>query len=428
MMVSLFRNAALRRGSRARRRIAIAGPPNVESLEERKLPTILVLPITSVPNFTATLELAGLAGNNIFEGVPVAAGNLFGTYGNTALSSTYGLNPEFGIDVGTSYYSATETNNATINGNAVANAGAITWLLVNFGPTATTVLDQDALQAAIWRTEFGENFELDGVDNSVPISPSSVNAQIAATYQADLAALGSNTLPVSDALWISPFSSAIPQSSQAEGLVALDPGPAPAQTASTQIAVTSSVTPAALGQAVTIGAAVTNLDSQGGTPTGSVQFQVDGTNFGKPIPLSPTGTAALVGTKLDVGVHTVDAVYIPSGSFTTSTSPRYMQTITPDVTSTIVTSSANRSRKGKAVNFSVTVADDSPLGSAVPRGTVVLKIDGQTRASAALSHDKAVFKGIKLAAGTHTVTVYYTPLDASFAASEGELVTGERVK
>ncbi len=73
----------------------------------------------------------------------------------------------------------------------------------------------------------------------------------------------------------------------------------------------------------------------GGTPTGSVQFQIDGANYGKPVPLSTlsaSGTAAINDATLGVGSHKIDAVYIPTGNFTTITSPIYSQTITPDVT------------------------------------------------------------------------------------------------
>src|SRR5205085_4104396 len=55
-----------------------------------------------------------------------------------------------------SYPNATVTADGTTYGSAVPNAGAISWLVTNIGPTATTPEQQDALQAAIWRTESSE--------------------------------------------------------------------------------------------------------------------------------------------------------------------------------------------------------------------------------------------------------------------------------
>jgi hypothetical protein len=316
MMLSLFRNGALRRGKNSRRRIAIARTPRLESLEDRKLPAVLVLPITSLPAFTITLTLPGSAGGNTVGNVPVAGGNFLGTYNTTTLSSSYGLSPQLGMAVGVSYYSASENSNGTIYGTAVPNAGSIAWLVSKLGPTATTADAQDALQAAIWQVEFGNDFGLD----------SSNNATLIADFEADLTALGNNTLPVSDVMWINPDSTETFPLAQVEGLVAL-----PATT--------------------------------------------------------------------------------------------------PDATATFVTASANPARKGKAVNFSVTVlADQSSVGAVIPLGTVVFKIDGKIKASVQLSNGKAVLDGIKLAVGTHTVTVYYTPLNATFAASQGELIGGETIR
>src|SRR5262249_23757213 len=56
------------------------------------------------------------------------------------------------------------------------------------------------------------------------------------------------------------------------------------QTASTT-PVTSSATPSVPGQSVTFTAAVTPTAGGGGTPTGTVQFQIDGMNFGSPVSL-----------------------------------------------------------------------------------------------------------------------------------------------
>src|SRR5262249_50430597 len=83
--------------------------------------------------------------------------------------------------------------------------------------TAVTLIQQDALQAAIWRTEYGTGFQLDGVDNANPAPV--FNSTVGAVYKADLAALGSNTAPVGNVVWISPGTN--PDNTQVQGLVVL---------------------------------------------------------------------------------------------------------------------------------------------------------------------------------------------------------------
>jgi parallel beta-helix repeat protein len=74
--------------------------------------------------------------------------------------------------------------------------------------------------------------------------------------------------------------------------------------------VTSSANPSSFGQAVTFTATVT---SDSGTPTGTVQFKVDGTNLGTPVALAG-GTATSPSTSsLGVGTHTVTAEYSGAG-------------------------------------------------------------------------------------------------------------------
>ena len=95
-------------------------------------------------------------------------------------------------------------------------------------------------------------------------------------------------------------------------------------TVNTTTSVSSSQNPSSFGQAVTFSATV--APSTGVTaPTGSVQFVVDGSNFGGAITLSPSGsngvaTSATVAALTASGSpHTVAAQYTPTGSFNAST-------------------------------------------------------------------------------------------------------------
>src|SRR5687767_7629126 len=100
----------------------------------------------------------------------------------------------------------------------------------------------------------------------------------------------------------------------------------------TTTAVTSSQDPSVYGQAVTFTATVT--PTSGVTPpTGSVQFQIDGVNFGAPVTLSPSGSNGVANSgsisTLNVAdsPHAITAIYTPTGSYTGSTSPIFNQDV-----------------------------------------------------------------------------------------------------
>ncbi len=70
------------------------------------------------------------------------------------------------------------------------------------------------------------------------------------------------------------------------------------------VGVTSSLNPSAYGQAVSFTATVT-----GASPTGSVQFNIDGGAFGSPVTLASGSATSGTTSTLTAGTHTVTAVY-----------------------------------------------------------------------------------------------------------------------
>ena len=85
--------------------------------------------------------------------------------------------------------------------------------------------------------------------------------------------------------------------------------------AATSTVIASSSNPSAVGQSVTFTATVT---SRGGTPSGSVQFRIDGVNVGAPVALNGNGTATYTTSSLAAGNHTVAADYTGSADFNAS--------------------------------------------------------------------------------------------------------------
>jgi hypothetical protein len=99
--------------------------------------------------------------------------------------------------------------------------------------------------------------------------------------------------------------------------------------AASKTTLVSSANPAALGQAVTFTATVTAAAPGSGTPTGSVQFIIDGVNFGNPVPLvNGSATSDSINT-LASGTHTISATYAGDVNFTAAPVANLTQSIGP---------------------------------------------------------------------------------------------------
>jgi hypothetical protein len=90
-----------------------------------------------------------------------------------------------------------------------------------------------------------------------------------------------------------------------------------AQQTATLTTVTSSANPSLLNQSVTFTATVTPASSVSLTPTGTVQFQIDGVNAGGPVSLNG-GSASFSISNLPAGAHTITTVYSGDGAFLSS--------------------------------------------------------------------------------------------------------------
>jgi hypothetical protein len=205
----------------------------------------------------------------------------------------------------------------------------------------------------------------------------------------------------------------------------------------TSTTVTSSANPSIFGQSVRFTATVTNTAGDTATPTGSVQFSVDGAPFGTAVPLAGSGAAATgtSGATATLSVsgspHTIKAVYTNTDGSFSGSSGTLSQTVNPAPTSTTVTSLVNPSIFGQSVTFTATVANTSGAGisTATPTGSVQFSIDGVAFGTAVpLAGSGAAATGTSGATATlsvsgslHTIKAVYTNTDGSFSGSSGTL-------
>jgi hypothetical protein len=160
-----------------------------------------------------------------------------------------------------------------------------------------------------------------------------------------------------------------------------------------------------------------------GTPTGTVQFKVDGTNLGAPVALA-SGTATSPSTSsLSTGSHAVTAVYGGDANFFGSTSAAKNQQVDKAATTTSLTDAPSPTVSGQAVTFTAHVAVVAP-GVGALDGAVQFNIDGQPFGTAVPlgAGDDATLTVSNLATGNHDVVAVYNGT-ADFASSSSATVT-----
>ena len=126
--------------------------------------------------------------------------------------------------------------------------------------------------------------------------------------------------------------------------------------ASTSATVISSLNPSTYGQAVSFTTNVAVLAPGAGTPSGTVQFVVDGGNFGSPVTLAAgSATSSSISTLME-GTHTVSAIYSGNSNFSTSSvALTGGQIVNQASATTSVTSNLNPSVYGQSVTLTATI-------------------------------------------------------------------------
>ncbi len=190
--------------------------------------------------------------------------------------------------------------------------------------------------------------------------------------------------------------------------------------ASTTTTVSTSPNPSVFGQPVALSATVEPVAPGTGTPTGTVQFVVDGVPVGAPVALVGGETAPFAISSLSRASHTITAVYAGDGEFVGSQSDDVTQVVNKATTKVALASSAPTSVYGQPVTFTATVSVVAP-GAGAPAGTITFK-DGttvlDTVAVSSATGEQASFTTSGLSVGQHAIVAEYSG-DDSFLASSG---------
>ena len=145
-------------------------------------------------------------------------GSITSTLDGKSLPWLYCVEIDRNINVPGTYDTPFRTD-GIVHGNLLAHAGGVAWLVDHFAASAVSLDQQGGLQAAIWRTIYGSDFKLYGVDITGTGTGTNANTTaIKNNYTADLTALGANVDPLSNVRWLSPTAVGDP-TSLVQGLV-----------------------------------------------------------------------------------------------------------------------------------------------------------------------------------------------------------------
>ena len=182
--------------------------------------------------------------------------------------------------------------------------------------------------------------------------------------------------------------------------------------ASTTTALTSSLNPSVVSQAVTFTATVTS--PAGAPPNGELITFKNGSAVLGTAALSG-GIASLTTSSLAAGVYTITATYGGDANFTASTSPGLRQVVnsaSKSATSTTLSSSLNPSTYGQSVTWKATVTTSGPVP---PTGSVTFSWSTYTIGSATLNSS-----GIAILTKSN-LNVYTYPLVAVYKGDSSNL-------
>lgn len=363
-------------------------------------------------NATGAVNLSGSPTLLATAGFQGATGNSF-----TILVSSMGISGTFnGL-----------ANNATltINGQIFQiQYTATSVVLIRLASSTATVLSSSPNPSV-----FGQAVTFTATVTAVPPATGAPSGSV--TFQEGSIILGTANVTASG---IATFTTSTPLAVGPHTIVAVyngDSSFAPSSSSSvtqvvnqgaTQTTLSASTNPSVFGQPVAFTATITPTNPSFGTPTGTVQFLIDGMNFGSPVTLANGVATSAAASNLSVGDHFIMAVYSGDASFSGSNQALAPQTVNRAATAATITSSANPSTFGLPVTFTA-VVQATPPGSGTPTGTVTFA-DGTTLLGRASldSAGAATFTTATLAGGTRSITALYSG-DTNFAPVTAPVLT-----
>lgn len=200
--------------------------------------------------------------------------------------------------------------------------------------------------------------------------------------------------------------------------------------ANSNVALTSSLNPSQVGQAVTFTATVTGETGSQGTPTGTVQF-FDGATLLGTATLDSNGQATLTTSALPAGARTITAVYSGDADYNGSTSPVLIQNVgstqigsivvfAGSPQSTVVNTAFGTNLQARVLDTNgdpvagVSVTFTAPQVTNLPTGTFTGQVPTATAITDANGVATAPVLTANTVAGSFTVTATIGTLTANF--------------
>ncbi len=190
------------------------------------------------------------------------------------------------------------TLSVILDSSSVSLSGSIPYLLTGDTPTYTASV-QSALDGTTLTTG-AVQFQIDGVNQGSPVA---IDLNGNASFAAGPLSAGSHVITAV-------YSGDVNIDGATQTL---------SQSVARYAATTRFVTPttqSTYGQSVTYSVSVAPVNAPDGTPAGTVQFAVDGVNFGNPVTVDAHGNASsLPMSLLSAGTHTIQAIYTSNNGF-----------------------------------------------------------------------------------------------------------------
>jgi hypothetical protein len=369
-----------------------------------------VTPITGTVSFMEGTNVVGTGTVNAVSGsfvatltpvLPVGTHNIiavYGTDGNFA-TSTSNTVPETVTSAQTT--SAIVADSSTsVWGQPVTFTGTISAIApstINPTGTAIFVLNSVSIGAGVLVPNVGSSPASSTVTfttSSLAVTPSGTPDQVVVSYLGDPDHSASTSAAISHTV----------------------------DQASTTVSVTSSQQgPSVYGQSVTFTASLSVSSPGAGTPTGTVQFSIDGSTAGISPVAVESNMATFTTTTLTAGgaAHVVAAVYSGDTDFLTSTGST-TQAVNQSPTALSLTSSQNPSAFGELVTLNATVSPTG-AGGGSPDGNIVFTIDSDAPVSVPLVNGGASLATSSLSKGSHTVLAHYAGSSNYAAALDAQL-------